>query len=74
MKSAIEKPTCGCGSQAFERVVVARADGAPYVTEFVACEHCRAMYHRPRILSRTVDPDGPDIDDWAARYRKSVRR
>ena len=74
MQSASEKPTCGCGSEAFERVVVIRGDAEPYVTEFVACEHCRAMYHRPRVVPRVVDPDGPEIDDWAARYRKSVRR
>ena len=74
MESAFEKPLCACGSDGFERVVVQRAEGEPYVTEFVACRHCRAMYHRPRAEPRGVDPAGPDVDDWAARYRKSVRR
>ena len=74
MESAAEEPICACGSDGFERVVVQRAEGEPYVTEFVACRHCRAMYHRPRAVPRTVDPAGPSVDDWAARYRKSVRR
>ena len=59
---------------AFDRVVVQRVEGAPYVTQFVACQHCRAMYHRPRVVPRVVDPAGPMVDDWAARYRKSVKR
>lgn len=74
MESASEHPMCACGCQGFDRVVVKRGDGDPYVTEFVACQHCRAMYHRPRVLPRVVDPAGPAVDDWAARYRKSVKR
>lgn len=71
MESASEKPMCPCGSEGFDRIVVQRGEGdPPYVTEFVACHHCRAMYHRPRV----VDPAGPMVDDWAARYRKSVKR
>jgi len=74
MESASEHPMCACGCQGFDRVVVARAEGDPYVTEFVACEHCRAMYHRPRVLPRVVDPAGPAGYEGAARYRKSVKR
>ena len=74
MESASEKPMCACGSQGFDRVVVQRVEAEPYVTEFVACQHCRAMYHRPRVTSRVIDPAGPMVDDWAARYRKSVKR
>ncbi|MEO7337446.1 MAG: hypothetical protein ABIV63_12775 [Caldimonas sp.] len=67
-------PTCGCGSETFERVTVSRSDGAPYATEFLACTHCRVMYHWPRPDPKVVHPEGPGVDDWAARYRKSVRR
>lgn len=61
-----------CGSQTFERISVTRSDGSPDVTEFVACIHCRAMYHRPATAPRQVHPQGPEVDDWAAQYRKSV--
>jgi hypothetical protein len=74
MGSAAEKPTCACGSQTLERVVVTRPDAEPYVTELVACAHCRVMYHRPRPVARPPHPVEPEIDDWAARYRKSVRK
>ena len=78
MKQAVsgneEGRICSCGSEAFERVVVSRPDAKPYVTEFVACAHCRVMYHRPRERERVVHPEGPDVDDWASRYRKSVRK
>ena len=69
-----EGPICTCGCEAFERVVVSRPDAQPYVTEFIACAHCRVMYHRPRERERVVHPEGPDVDDWASRYRKSVRK
>ena len=65
---------CACGCQGFDRVVVARGEVDPYVTEFVACQHCRAMYHRPRVVPRVADRAGPMVDDWAARYRKSLKR
>jgi len=85
---------CTCGSEAFERVAVSRPDAKPYVTEFVACAHCRVMYYRPRERERVIHfgrpffgafnsragtfvvghPEGPDVDDWASRYRKSVRK
>ena len=74
MENAVEKPLCGCGSDIFERVVVSRPDAGPYVTEFVACAHCKVMYFRPRATPRSVNPEGPALDDWAARYRQSVRR
>ena len=73
MESETESPTCACGGQSFQRVVVGRGEAEPYVTEFVACEHCRVMYHRP-LRPRRSDSEGPSVDDWAARYRKSVRR
>ena len=73
MESRGEDPACACGSQTFERVVISRKDAEPYVTEFLACAHCRVMYHRPRV-ARRVALEGPSVDDWAARYRKSVRR
>ena len=66
-----ELPTCSCGSPAFERVVLTRVGSEPYVTEFVACIHCRVMYHRPEVMKRSAS-QAPD--DWAERYRKSVRK
>jgi hypothetical protein len=70
MQGANQSPICGCGSDQFERVAVSKADGSSYVTEVIACMHCRAMFHRPQTA-----PSGPspfDSDDWAAQYRKSV--
>jgi hypothetical protein len=66
-----ELPTCTCGSPEFERVVIARVGSEPYVTEFVACAHCRVMYHRPEVIER-LSSQAPD--DWTERYRKSVRK
>lgn len=74
MDGNAEKPTCACGSQSFERVVVTRLEADHYVTEFVACTHCRVMFHRPRATPKRVHPEGPEADDWTAQYRKSVLR
>jgi hypothetical protein len=72
MRGDSERPTCACGSETFERVVVTRPEGRPYVTEFVACTHCRVMFHRPLMAPHRAHPEGPEADDWAAQYRKSV--
>jgi hypothetical protein len=73
MEYAPERPTCGCGSQTFERVTVTRSDGAPYPTEFVACAHCQVMYHRPEVARSSVHPEGPGADYWTGLYRKRGR-
>lgn len=38
---------CTCGSNNFERVVVARPNGSSYRTAFLACAECRVMYFAP---------------------------
>ena len=38
---------CACGSTTFERVVIERPQRDPYRTDFVACEHCRAVFYVP---------------------------
>ena len=74
MEGDTETRECQCGGAIFERVVVNKADGSLYATEFVACAHCRVMYHRPARPPGRPRSDEPSVDDWAARYRKSVRR
>lgn len=38
---------CSCTNENFERVVVRRIGQPQYVTEFIACTDCGAMYWRP---------------------------
>jgi hypothetical protein len=51
MSSNLEAPeglVCLCGYEHFERVVVPRLIPAgPFVTDFVACVGCHAMYWSP---------------------------
>ena len=36
---------CQCGAENFERVIVRRPGRDPYVTDFVACVGCKAVFH-----------------------------
>lgn len=38
---------CLCGCENFERVIVRRLPNEPFVTDFVACVGCRAVYYSP---------------------------
>ena len=64
---------CICGSETFERVTVERPDGSPYVTAFIACCHCRVMFYRPRTSPLPSVGPPSEREDWADRYRESVR-
>lgn len=49
---------CACGLKKFERIVVDRKPKPPFVTEFVACARCRAMYHSPvRVEAPSTSPE-----------------
>lgn len=56
---------CPCGGRSFERVVVYRPPKPPHVTDFMACEACRAVYHSPQVgapappSARPAMPPGP---------------
>ena len=49
---------CSCGSLAFERVTVQRPPRPRYVTDFVACMNCGAMFFVP-IEPVVVTPRAP---------------
>lgn len=42
-----DRERCHCGWVGLRRVEVERPDGSKYRTEFGACEHCGAMFHKP---------------------------
>ena len=44
---AVPGLSCTCGCEAFARVVVERVIGRPVVTDLVACDECRLVYHVP---------------------------
>jgi hypothetical protein len=57
---------CLCGFQAAGRVTVAKPNGQPYRTEFMACNQCHALFHWPGDDPRSPSaPEthsaGPDI-------------
>ena len=65
--------SCSCGSENFERVVVRRVQQADYVTDFVACVHCRVMFHLP-VRSIMSDPEFRNDAAYASgAYRKRGR-
>jgi hypothetical protein len=72
MTEMSDERECFCGGREFERVTVRRPDGSAYETQFVACVHCGVMYHYPHGAGPAMRAS--EIDDWAARYRKTVRR
>ena len=53
---------CACGGIDFERVVVERLPRAAYITDFVACTRCKAMFFVPvppvRVASRAPGATG----------------
>ena len=73
MERGENETPCVCGSETFERVSVTRPDGSRYVTEFVACSHCRVMFYRPPVRLPPDSPQPRDGNDWADQYRESVR-
>lgn len=51
---------CVCGSLNFERVIVQRARGEQYTTDFIACAECRVMYYCPE----SKEPPAPPTVSW----------
>lgn len=52
-------PLCGC--TAYERVIVAKANGTTYLTEFHQCTACSAMFKHPGRFARL----GVPLRRWA---------
>ena len=71
---------CLCGSTHFERVIVERSPGAPFVTDFIACLSCKTMLFLPQRNGpppAIVDPHAElmrDVQIAALDYRKPGRR
>lgn len=77
MTSRADSLACSCGSESFQRVVVRRLDGTSFVTEFMSCVACHAMFHAgpdPSIDRERHRRLMADVFQAAKAYRKPGRR
>jgi hypothetical protein len=65
---------CQCGYENFERVIVRRPGRDVYVTDFVACVGCKAVYHLAAYAETGDAQLKSDAAYAAGDYRKPGRR
>ena len=57
---------CPCGAHRFARVTVERAGREHYITDFVSCKECGAMFHWP--ARHGILPTSPERVEFIERH------